>query len=446
MVDRRLVYIQPSPGLGRFRLTSPGPPDQHGHPRLPGFFRTLFGAMSDIPREQPIRDNLEAISERSRRIRRMRHIVEAMRSDIDHTVEATVGHTPFLLRPTAKRLAIWRARLQRKAARAAGYAYPAYAQLKLSGIVDELGALMARLDATPTSPANVETIRRTLRQALRDADVDRVGHGTRDGACDALIAFFRSHDVAFRIRRLRFLARQLIPLSGEAGVNETNGEEARNALRDLLYRAIARYALTQKADHYDEAVRQVIRDREVDPLAAMDALAKARDLRALDDWLDEQLSDALLALSGSERRILLRAYLGFPYYDIATLPLLQGEGLDEYDPIKVDRISPDDARAIRRGGAAATLRGIEFNSFGAFFSRAYRENDYLWGRLHGADRLIDILLSTINVGAVTTDIRRNAWKRRVFHAILTEEEARLPRIARLIASLREEIDAALPIE
>ena len=30
-------------------------------------------------------------------------------------------------------------------------------------------------------------------------------------------------------------------------------------------------------------------------------------------------------------------------------------------------------------------------SFGAFFSRAYRENDYLWGRLHGAERLIDII-------------------------------------------------------
>jgi hypothetical protein len=32
----------------------------------------------------------------------------------------------------------------------------------------------------------------------------------------------------------------------------------------------------------------------------------------------------------------------------------------------VDRISPDDAVAIRSGGAAATLKGIQFNSFGAF--------------------------------------------------------------------------------
>ena len=54
--------------------------------------------------------------------------------------------------------------------------------------------------------------------------------------------------------------------------------------------------------------------------------------------------------------------------------------------------------AIREGGTTATLKGIQFNSFGAFFSRAYRENDYLWGRLHGADRLIDITVSTLPEG------------------------------------------------
>ncbi len=138
--------------------------------------------------------------------------------------------------------------------------------------------------------------------------------------------------------------------------------------------------------------------------------------------------------------MLLRGYLGYPYYDIATLPLLQGEGLDEYDPIRVDRISPDDASAIRSGGAAATLRGIEFNCFGAFFSRAYRENDYLWGRLHGADRLIDILLSTL-----PEETKAAAeYKRRIFLAILDEEEPRLKRMSSLIADLREEVEAIRP--
>ncbi len=58
--------------------------------------------------------------------------------------------------------------------------------------------------------------------------------------------------------------------------------------------------------------------------------------------------------------------------------------------------------------------------------------------------MIDILLSTISDAAVTSPERRDQWKRRVFQAILDEEEERLPQVRDLIATLREEIDAAIP--
>ena len=148
---------------------------------------------------------------------------------------------------------------------------------------------------------------------------------------------------------------------------------------------------------------------------------------------------ALVALPKDERRAMLFAYLGYPFYDIASLPLLQGEGLDEYDPVKIDRISPSDANAIRSGGAAATLKGIEFNSFGAFFSRAYRENDYLWGRLHGADRLVDIVASSLSGDMALPDAELAAFKRDAFRAILDEEEPRLGQVKDLIAEIRREV-------
>ena len=96
---------------------------------------------------------------------------------------------------------------------------------------------------------------------------------------------------------------------------------------------------------------------------------------------------------------------------------------------------------IRKGGAAATLKGIEFNNFGAFFSRSYRENDYLWGRLHGVDRLIDILASSLPLGHEMGKDERLRYKRLAFHAILDQEEPRLKRIKPLIAALRAEIEA-----
>jgi hypothetical protein len=171
----------------------------------------------------------------------------------------------------------------------------------------------------------------------------------------------------------------------------------------------------------------------------MAALADLLGLKALDEEADDALTQVLAGLPREERRVLILTYLGFPFYDIATLPLLQGEGLDEFDPVKVDRISPDDCTAIRAGGAAATLKGIQFNSFGAFFSRAYRENDYLWGRLHGAERLIDIVVSTLPNGRHLPPGTVATLKRGAFRAILASERPRLTSIPRLFDELEREI-------
>ena len=137
--------------------------------------------------------------------------------------------------------------------------------------------------------------------------------------------------------------------------------------------------------------------------------------------------------------LLLLAYLGFPFYDAATLPLLRGEGLNEFDPVKVDRISPEDCNSIRTGGAEATLRGREFFSFGAFFSRAYRENDYLWGRLHGAERLIDITVSTLPEGLRLPEGLVDRLKREAFRAILAEERSRLKEVQPLFEAIEREL-------
>src|SRR3546814_1018758 len=88
---------------------------------------------------------------------------------------------------------------------------------------------------------------------------------------------------------------------------------------------------------------------------------------------------------------------------------------------------------------SSDLKGIQFNSFGAFFSRAYRENDYLWGRLHGAERMIDIIVSTLPATARMKPGRVAAIKRAAFHAILDEEQDRLGAVGNLIDVIRQEV-------
>jgi patatin-related protein len=421
-VDRRFVYIDPKPGIRSVTLGGTGGND------APGFVATIFGALSDIPREQPIRDNLEAIETRSAHIRRIRRIVEAMRPEVEAAIEKAFGRTLLLMRPTPERLATWRRNAQGVAAREAGYAYSGYAQLKLSTVTEEIAALIVRLGRI--EPARQEPLRQAVWGAVRKAGLDAI-HAPGGSAAGAdFILFMRKFDLSFRIRRLRFVTRAMRVFDERAGAPPATVETA----RDALYSLIGRYSNAPGEEPLAEAA-----DAENAPEAAMEALAARLDLRALDDEADAAVTAAFASFAKPDRRMLILAYLGFPFYDIATLPLLQGEGLDEFDPIKVDRISPDDATAIREGGAAATLKGIQFNSFGAFFSRAYRENDYLWGRLHGADRLIDITVSALPEGMHLPPGTVAGLKRDAFRAILAEEKPRLTRIAALFAELEGQI-------
>ena len=88
------------------------------------------------------------------------------------------------------------------------------------------------------------------------------------------------------------------------------------------------------------------------------------------------------------------------------------------------------------------MRGIEFYNFGAFFSRAYRENDYLWGRLHGAERMIDLVCSTVSK-PFAEDTRR-IFKREAFNAILDEEQDAKRCSKKLIEEIRREVSERLP--
>ena len=423
-VDRRFVYIDPKPGLPSVRLVA------GADKAVPGFFTSIFGAMSDIPREQPIRDNLEDIDRISGRIRRLRHIVESMRPEVEAAIQRAVGTSFFLIRPTPKRLAAWRARVHELSAREAGYAYAAYGQLKIATVVEEVAAAVSRLTNNKDG-SDRERIRRAIWREIRAQGLTSADAVTSRGARPDVVDFLVSFDMDFRTRRLRFVNRQLIQSGAEfEGVED---------IRSLLNEMIGLYHRQAEAGEVTKEQMAALAEAQEDPGAATKTWADILDLRRLDDEVDRRLAGALSALPRPLRRAIILSYLGYPYYDVATLPMLQGEGLDEFDPIKVDRISPLDATAIREADPRTTLKGIQFNSFGAFFCRAYRENDYLWGRLHGADRMIDIILSTLPKELVLDSDEVAELKRRAFRAILSEEKPRLNAIADLLGELEREI-------
>ena len=419
-IDRRFVYIDPFPGLHfQFGATAA---------EVPGFFQTILGAISEIPRQQPIRENLDALQERSERIERMRTVTNAIRPEVEAEIEALFGYTLLLDYPTPARLAAWRLRAQRAAASKSGYGYAAYGHLKISGVIEFIAHLLYTVGGDG-GPDRQRRIRRMVDAIVREMD----GGLTFSGKVNpAAITFLRSFDIGFRVRRLRLLARRLAELGNELP------EEELTPARNAIYEALAAYLDAKRTDSH-LALRRDVRGMGRDAGPVLDLLARSLDLNRLDDETDVRLATTFAGMSREVKRPILLAYLGFPFFDVATLPLLQGEGLDEFDPIKVDRIAPEDASSIRKGGPEATLKGIQFNCFGAFFSRAYRENDYLWGRLHGAERMIDIIVSALPSRARLKPGRIAAIKRETFHAILDEEEARLTAVPGMIDALRREI-------
>jgi len=430
-VDRRFVYIDPAPSQISHKTNI----DADKIKKLPGFFSTIFGAVSNIPRQQPIRDSLEKIQEKSDRILNMCNITDHLKVEIENQIETMLGKTFLLSRPTPKRITKWRIAAHKKSAVVSGFSFAAYGHLKVTGIVDDIIAFSKRTFSSG-SPAFYSSLKNSLWKELEARGLDVMSAKNGNGVTQDAFEFFRAHDLRFRIRRMRFLARRL---ALEIENDDNFADEIAEKIHDAIYHCLALYLERETSAFHSNDLVEIIENGAQDPAKLVDTLAQQRDLHNLDIYCDSILCDAIIEMPKEAQRIMLLGYIGYPLYDIATLPLLQGEGLDEFDPIKIDRISPDDAKAIRTGGASATLKGVEFYNFGAFFSRTYRENDYLWGRLHGADRIIDFLFSTLSKTQQPSKSVILEYKRKAFTAIIEAEEKRLRHIKPLFQKLRQEI-------
>jgi hypothetical protein len=130
------------------------------------------------------------------------------------------------------------------------------------------------------------------------------------------------------------------------------------------------------------------------------------------------------------------SYVGFAFYDLITFPILQWTDMDEINEVLVDRISPADAHGL--GSKKIMLKGTALMSFGAFFNRAWREHDYLWGRLNAADRFIDVLISAVGTH-LAQPIDADRLRTDLFRAILDAEAPHLTADPTLIPSIREKL-------
>lgn len=431
-VDRRIVYVEPYPKTLSNRYDEPAT-----------FFGTIISALSTIPRQQPIRDDLERLQDLTARQNSIRDIISNLAPDIEAAIEDAIGERLHVNRATPQAIAQWRLMAQQKLADRAGLTYKSYAELKTARVLEEVSALFCTLTRRRSSTAHHDMLQ-LMRHWATEAGILPLPplSGLQSvGEHIPFLQFLRRYDLGFRIRRLRFVIRRINELYGTMGLFS---HETLDLAKRHLYAALAPMLQRQTGTAPQLQRLPGLSRLHLDPSTAVTALGDALALVTLDEEVDQRIADCVEAMPDAEvGRQLLLAFLGFPFYDLVTLPMLE-QVTEELEGIKVDRISPSDATSLRQGGAEATLKGIQFATFGAFLSHAYRENDYLWGRLHASERLIDIVLSSAAPAVRLSPEEIAEFKRQAFLEILKVERPRLRRITGLIDQLLAEVYARHP--
>ncbi|HET8616186.1 MAG TPA: patatin-like protein [Actinomycetales bacterium] len=136
------------------------------------------------------------------------------------------------------------------------------------------------------------------------------------------------------------------------------------------------------------------------------------------------------------RRALASRYLGFPLWDALIFPTVAFAQLPQFSPIATHQLSPLAATALPTP-AGGKLKGVSLHHFGGFVDATWRENDYLWGRLDGAELVLRLLRTS--VGEHDDGGR---WLKGALGAVLADE-GDLTRIATLRRRLAEDV-ARLP--
>jgi hypothetical protein len=269
--------------------------------------------------------------------------------------------------------------------------------------------------------------------------------------------------VKYRERRLHFLIEGQNRLYGLLDQERFNGlnPQVVDRLKREFYRRLDALRRREDPAYYSQEVRDLIADifpaapsaSEVKNLHAYATSFVEKHVEKIDRLITQlateidlngstrDLDDLLATLDPNEwhpdaRREVLINYLGFPFWDVLALPVTSGREMGELNEILVDRISPQDVKTLKGFQGIESLRGIGFGHFAAFFSRAYRENDYLLGRLHAADRLIEIVCDSAGMDSVPDQFNKIAFKKSVFTKILDSEETHLRHSKELIEALR----------
>jgi len=263
VVDRKLLYIEPTPDHPELAPKEPGP--------RPNFAGNVRAAVLELPREETIREDLERIDQRNEILDRVGSFAQYVDEDTSHvTLPEVLNHADFIAADLNEMMEKYRY----------GASYGAYHRLKVHEITELLSCLVTRaLGHDPSSDVG-DAIRElvSLWRSEKYKLLKPLGKRANKKPQQTENAFLVDYDIHYRLRRLSFISRRINQLVGDGKRDELDSA-ANNLLRAWVDRASKPSSVINPAGENEPAV-------VVDP-------AK---LKAVRDWLQKnQTSTALVA-------------------------------------------------------------------------------------------------------------------------------------------------------
>lgn len=434
-VDRRIIYVDPTPDDPDFVR------EKSRHAEIPGFFRTILSSLAEIPRTEPIYEDLRAIDLQNKKARRFEATVQSAEAEVNRIVDSALTLEPDRDVEVAM-LASWRERAHELAHKHTGFAYASYMQAKTVRLIERLAQLMvdgaARCGTSLSESDTFDALRHWAEVKGMLCPEGGVVDIVPERGFQHHVKRLRELDVDYRIRRLRFVILKLNRLMQQP--NSAPLVEPVKRIKKQIYERLEAFRACWMIETYDPAIftckEEDTRLSDAGIEAFLNEAGRTIKLEDLDFALDETLASILSELPHSElRSTIFRAYVGYAFYDVLTLPMSASADLLEMDEIRVARISPIDCTAMHVDPLDNVLMGTQLYNFGAFFSRAARENDYIWGRLHAAKRMTDFVLDAAGPDALPEDFDLEDFRRRLYRAVLETEAKHVERQGELVESL-----------
>jgi patatin-related protein len=409
-VVRRLVYIQPDPGRA-IDTTVPGP--LAAEP-APGYLSGLLKSVGSVRGSHSILRELESLRDLNVRIAELAAIAEQQAAQVDAAIEAAWASAA-----TGQADQAWdindqqdvqtlAASLYAAAPTFAGAGFATYCRLKVEVAGARLADEVVERFVYPPGSSRASFVRAAISAWARG----RVEWGQIDQT--QLLHMLGPVDVPYRERRLMFILSGINALYATTDTASGPPRADLDALKTRAWqlleelRAAPRQAVGAVPDSAVTFLGADLSDEHVFSNPGLFAAEHAAEFTTLFSTyrasLEEQLKDSTVPIwqgfvqhtagwRPEDRRGLLSRYLGFPLWDALIFPTVALAQLPQFSPITVSQFSPLAAMALPTPDGGK-LKGVSLHHFGGFADAAWRENDYLWGRLDSAELLLRTLRSS----------------------------------------------------